>query len=101
MNIDTVRSIQTSIPLALFAGIAVAQPPPPPPAAEERMIERRVEVRVENGGPPEVVINGQRVAPDRIRPRGDGSFEIIGGPGETIVEVIEVPRGPQQRMQAP
>ncbi|MEY3023383.1 MAG: hypothetical protein RJA16_209, partial [Planctomycetota bacterium] len=27
MNIDTVRSIQTSIPLALFAGIAVAQPP--------------------------------------------------------------------------
>ena len=101
MNIDTVRSIQTSIPLALFAGIAVAQPPPPPPAAEERVIEQRVEVRVENGGPPEVVINGQRIAPDRIRPRGDGSFEIIGGPGETIVEVIEVPRGPQQRMQAP
>jgi hypothetical protein len=102
MSTSTTRFIQTSIPLALFAGIAVAQPPPPPPAAGERMIERRGEVRVENGGPPEVVINGQRIAPDRIRLRGDGTFEVIGGPDEAIVEVIEVPRGPQaRRMPSP
>ena len=86
-----------AVPLALIAGSAVAQPPPPPPQGPMRTTEQRVEVRVENGGAPEVVINGRRIAPDRIRRRGDGTFEVLGEPGDMIVEVIEVPRGPQDR----
>lgn len=101
MSMNIVGSIQISIPLALFAGAAVAQPPPPPPQVQQRVMERRVEVKVDHGGPPEIVINGERISPDRIRPRGDGTFEIVGGPGDAIVEVIEVPRGPQQRRMQP
>ncbi len=95
-------SARLALPLAVIAGAAVAQPPPPPPQGEMRAMERRVEVRIENGGPPEVVINGERIAPDRIRPRGDGTFEIIGGAGGAIVEVIDVPNRTQaRRMQPP
>lgn len=88
-------------PLALFAGAAIAQPPPPPPQAEQRSMERRVEVRIDRGGPPEIVINGERIEPERIRRRGDGILEIMDVRGDAIVEVIEAPRRPQDRRLQP
>lgn len=101
MTSHLAASVRIALPLAVIAGSAIAQPPPPPPQGPSRTMERRVEVRVENGGPPEVVINGERIAPDRIRPRGDGTFEIVGGGGSAIVEVIEVPGGPAGMQDRP
>ena len=102
MTVRIAASARLALPLAVFAGAAIAQPPPPPPQGEPRTMERRVEVRIDNGGPPEVVINGERIAPERIRPRGDGAFEIRDARGDAIVEVIEVPNRSQgRRMQAP
>ncbi|MFZ9690417.1 MAG: PDZ domain-containing protein [Phycisphaerales bacterium] len=83
MSSSILRSIGLPVATTLFAGAAVAQPPPPPPQGQERMVE----VRVEQGGAPEVKVNGQRIAPDRIRPRGDGTFEIVDGPERAMVEV--------------
>ena len=102
MTVRIAASARLALPLAVFAGAAIAKPPPPPPQGEPRTMERRVEVRIDNGGPPEVVINGERIAPERIRLRGDGAFEIRDARGDAIVEVIEVPNRSQgRRMQAP
>ena len=91
MKSTRIATLACSLPVALAASTAVSQQPPPPPGSPQTEIrERRVEVRVEDGGAPQVMIDGRPVPQQMVIRRGDGTFE-VGGDGGAIIEVIEVP----------
>lgn len=86
---------------AVAAAAAAAQSPPPPPQMDLERREMRVEVRMTDQGPPEIVVNGEAIPPERLRRLADGGFEILDRPDGEVVHVIpRIWEGPRRAVDA-
>lgn len=83
----SIRTLPLVVSLAIGAA-AFAQAPPPPPEADHERRELRVEIRMNEEGPPRIVVNGEAVPPERLRRRPDGGFAILDRPDGEVIHVI-------------
>lgn len=97
----TRRFESAAIVISLAAGAAaLAQAPPPPPDMDLERREMRIEIRMDEGEAPSIVLNGEAIPPERLRRRPDGGFEILDRPDGEIIHVIpRIWEGPRREMR--